>query len=76
MSEEDTWIDINPEVMGGAPCLRDTRVTVENLANLIVLRYSMEALRDCFPYLSEADILYAHAYWNEVLSKSGIPSED
>jgi uncharacterized protein (DUF433 family) len=68
---DESWIDIDPRVMGGAPCLRDTRVTVESLAALIALGYEIPALLDAYPYLRQEDLFYANTYWQETLSKVG-----
>jgi uncharacterized protein (DUF433 family) len=76
-SEQDSWIDIDPRVMGGAPCLRDTRVTVRSLAMLFDLDYEIPALLEAFPYLTEVDLYYANTYWIETLSKAGtIPQSE
>jgi uncharacterized protein (DUF433 family) len=76
-SKQGSWIDIDPRVMGGAPCLRDTRVTVRNLAMLIDSEYEIPSLLEAFPYLTEVDLFYANTYWLETLSKAGtIPQSE
>jgi uncharacterized protein (DUF433 family) len=74
--KKESWIDIDPRVMDGAPCLRDTRVTVRNLAMLIDLEYEIPALLEAYPYLTDEDLFYANTYWIETLSKAGIPDRD
>lgn len=59
------WIDINAEVMGGKPCIRDTRVTVGTIVELIASGYEAVELLEAFPYLSKEDLLMALAYDRE-----------
>jgi uncharacterized protein (DUF433 family) len=75
-TKQESWIDIDPRVMGGAPCLRDTRVTVRNLAMLIDLEYEIPALLEAYPYLTDEDLFYANTYWIETLSKVGTLQPD
>lgn len=52
----------NPEVMGGKPCLRGTRVTVGMIVGLVAAGHSNAEIRSAYPYIEEEDIRQALAY--------------
>ena len=60
--EELSRITIDPEVMGGKPCIRGMRVTVGMIVEAIAARRSIEDLLSDFPYLEEEDIRQALAF--------------
>jgi uncharacterized protein (DUF433 family) len=51
-----------PEVMGGKPCIRGTRVTVGMLVAQIGAGRSIEAVLADYPNLAREDILQALCY--------------
>lgn len=51
-----TRITIDPEVMGGKPCIRGMRVTVGMIVEALGAGRSTQDLLNDFPYLEEADI--------------------
>jgi uncharacterized protein (DUF433 family) len=51
-----TRITIDPEVMGGKPCIRGMRVTVGMIVEALGAGRSTQDLLTDFPYLEEADI--------------------
>ncbi|MFB3133271.1 MAG: DUF433 domain-containing protein [Rhodothermales bacterium] len=57
-----TRITLDPQVMGGKPCIRGMRVTVGTLVGLIAAGHTIEEVLDAYPYLEEADIREALAY--------------
>jgi uncharacterized protein (DUF433 family) len=56
-------ITIDPEVMGGKPCIRGMRVTVGMIVEALGAGRTIPELLADFPYLEEADI-------REALSRS------
>ncbi len=52
----------NPEVMGGKPCVRGTRVTVGTIVGLIAAAHSHDEILAAYPYLADEDIRQALAY--------------
>jgi uncharacterized protein (DUF433 family) len=54
-------ITIDPEVMGGKPCIRGMRVTVGMIVEAMAGRTVEQLLAD-FPYLEEPDIRQALAF--------------
>ncbi|CAD5914237.1 hypothetical protein NO108_00613 [Planktothrix rubescens] len=57
-----TRITINPEVMGGKPCIRGLRVTVRTLVGLMASGRTPEDILKAYPYLELADIDAVLAY--------------
>ena len=55
-------ITLNPEVMGGKPCIRGMRVTVGMIVSQIGAGQSVESLLEDFPYLEREDIMQALQY--------------
>jgi uncharacterized protein (DUF433 family) len=70
-------ITLNPEVMGGKPCVRGVRVTVGMIVGQIGAGRSIDDVLIDFPYLEREDILQAlrYAAWRaeerEVVLTSG-----
>ena len=65
-------ITINPDVMGGKPCIRGMRVTVGMIVEALSAGRTIEQLLADFLYLEEADIREALGFaatlaqWREV----------
>jgi len=55
-------ITMDPEVMGGKPCIRGMRVTVGMIVEAMSAGRTIEQLLADFPYIEEADIREALAY--------------
>ncbi len=55
-------ITMDPEVMGGKPCVRGMRVTVGMIVEALASGRTIEQLLVDFPYLEEADVREALAY--------------
>ena len=55
-------IVLDPEVMGGNPCIRGTRVTVGLVVGMMGQGYERSEILDLYPYLSGEDIDAALAY--------------
>jgi uncharacterized protein (DUF433 family) len=49
-------ISVNPDKMGGLPCVRDLRVTVGMVLGQLAAGRSAGQLLEDYPYLEEADI--------------------
>ncbi|MCG3158422.1 MAG: hypothetical protein DKINENOH_05064 [bacterium] len=57
-----TRITLNPNVMGGKPCIRGMRVTVGMIVGLVATGYSDTEILKAYPYLETEDIREALAY--------------
>jgi uncharacterized protein (DUF433 family) len=55
-------ITLNPEVMGGKPCIRGMRVTVGTLVGLMAAGHSLADILRTYPYLEPDDLTAALAY--------------
>lgn len=57
-----TRITLNPNVMGGKPCIRGMRVTVGMVVGLVATGYTTAEILKAYPYLEAEDIREALAY--------------
>jgi uncharacterized protein (DUF433 family) len=55
-------ITIDPDVMGGKPCIRGMRVTVGTLTGLVASGAAFQEILELYPYVEEADIKAALSY--------------
>lgn len=55
-------ITLNPEVMGGKPCVRGMRVTVGTLVGLMAAGRTVDEILAAYPYLEREDIQQALQY--------------
>ena len=55
-------ISVDPQVMGGKPCIRKMRVTVGTLVGLIGSGRTLDEVLKEYPYLEREDILEALSY--------------
>ena len=71
-----TRITLNPEVMGGKPCIRGLRVTVGTIVGLMASGYSTDDILKAYPYLELDDIYEALAYaaWRAEEREVPLPS--
>ena len=56
MSDLLKRITIDPERMHGRPCVRNLRITVSDVLNLLASGQSRESILKDYPYLEDADI--------------------
>jgi uncharacterized protein (DUF433 family) len=57
-----TRITINPEIMGGKPCIRGMRVTIGMILGLMASGRSTEEILQAYPYLELEDLRESLAY--------------
>lgn len=55
-------IMIDPNVMGGKPCIRGLRVTVGTIVGLLAQGHTKEEILKLYPYLQPDDIPQALSY--------------
>ncbi|MEM9555254.1 MAG: DUF433 domain-containing protein [Acidobacteriota bacterium] len=55
-------ITLDPEVMGGKPCIRGLRLTVGTVLGLLAAGHSEDEVLSAYPYLERQDILAALSY--------------
>jgi uncharacterized protein (DUF433 family) len=57
-----TRITLDPNIMGGKPCIKRQRVTVGTIIGLLASGITIDAVLDMYPYLQKEDIMEALAY--------------
>lgn len=57
-----TRITLDPDVMGGKPCIRGMRITVGTIVGLVASGRSISEILAAYPYLEEADVREALSY--------------
>ena len=55
-------ITIDPNVMGGKPCIRGMRVTVGTIVGMLAEGHSRDEILKLYPYLEAEDIAQALSY--------------
>ena len=55
-------ITIDPEVMGGRPCVRGLRITVNIIVGLVAAKHGREEILQWYPLLEDEDITQALQY--------------
>jgi uncharacterized protein (DUF433 family) len=55
-------ITLNPNVMGGKPCIKGLRVTVGTIIGLLASGYTTGEIINMYPYLQIEDIMEALSY--------------
>lgn len=55
-------ITLDPQVMGGKPCIRGLRVTVGTIVGLLAQGHQPEEILKLYPYLEAGDIPQALGY--------------
>ena len=66
-------ITIDPEVMGGKPCIRGLRVTVGTVVGLLATGRSCDEILKAYPYLEQEDIDQSLAYAAWRLTEREVP---
>jgi uncharacterized protein (DUF433 family) len=55
-------ITLNPEVMGGKPCIRGLRLTVGTVIGLLASGLTSDEILKMYPYLQAEDLIAALSY--------------
>jgi len=55
-------ITMDPQVMGGKPCIRNMRVTVGTLVGLMASGKTIDEVLAAYPYIEREDVLEALTY--------------
>jgi uncharacterized protein (DUF433 family) len=65
-------ITINPAVMVGKPCIKGTRITIEQILRELGAGLSLEDILDAHPHLTREDVFAAAAYAADVVASEDI----
>ncbi len=63
---------VNPRVLGGKPVMKDTRIPVSLILNLLAYGNSIERVTEAFPILTEDDVRAALAYASAHLDQAHV----
>lgn len=66
-------ITVDPQRMGGVPCIRDLRVTVGMVLGQLAAGLSADDVLADYPYLERDDILAALEYAAAVVNERELP---
>ncbi|NHV98189.1 MAG: DUF433 domain-containing protein [Thaumarchaeota archaeon] len=66
-------ITIDPDVMGGQPCIRGLRIPVSLIIKLIASGKSVKEILDDYPELEEEDVRQALEYAAWATTEASIP---
>lgn len=65
-------LSANPEIFGGKPIIRDMRISVEMILNLLAQGASVQELKSDYPGLDSEDIQACIAYAHAVIANDTI----
>lgn len=66
-------ITVDPDRMGGVPCIRDLRVTVSTVLGQLAGGSTVDDVLSDYPYLERADVLAALEYASVVVNEREVP---
>lgn len=66
-------ITVDPERMGGVPCIRDLRVTVGMVLGQLATGRTTEQVLEDYPYLEREDVLAALEYAAARVNEREVP---
>ena len=75
MTNQLSRITVNPAICGGRPCIRDTRMRVSDVIDLLAAGETREGVLADYPYLQDADITAALEYASASASHRVIAAE-
>ncbi len=62
-------VSIDPDICGGKPCIRGTRIMVKNILGMIAGGYDLDGILNTYPQLSAEDIVDALQYVSQVVDE-------
>ena len=65
-------ITVDPQICGGKPCIRGTRIMVTNILGMIAGGYSTGRILEAYPELSAEDISQALDYASRVIDEEKV----
>jgi uncharacterized protein (DUF433 family) len=72
VSEMSDWIVSNPEVLGGKPCIRGTRISVQHVLELLASGASQEDVLRSYPQVTREALSAALEYAARALDDQGL----
>ena len=75
MTSQLSRITMNPEICGGRPAIRNLRIRVSDILDLLAAGETREAILADYPYLEDGDITAALEYASAAASHRVIAAE-
>lgn len=72
MAIPEPWITTSPTVLGGKPCVRGTRISVEHILELLASGASRDDVLNAYPQLTRDGYEAALAYAAGVLQRERV----
>jgi uncharacterized protein (DUF433 family) len=66
-------ITVDPQQMGGVPCIRGLRVTVSTVLGQLAAGATVDELVEDYPYLEREDVLAALEYAAAIVNERELP---
>lgn len=66
-------ITVEPDKMGGVPCIRGLRVPVATVVGMVAEGMTTEEILEAYPYLETADVREALEYAAEAVRERELP---
>ncbi len=63
---------VDPQICGGKPCIRGTRIMVKNILGMLAGGYDMEQILHAYPDLSRDDVVAALDYASAVVDEEKV----
>jgi uncharacterized protein (DUF433 family) len=76
MANHHARISVKPEVMGGKPCIKGTRIPVDLILRYLGNGQSVEGILKAFPGLAVEDVRAAAAFAADVVADEAVVLED
>jgi uncharacterized protein (DUF433 family) len=65
-------IVVDPQICGGKPCIRDTRIMVKDILGMLAGGYATEQVLHAYPELSRDDVVAALDYASAVVDEEKV----
>jgi uncharacterized protein (DUF433 family) len=65
-------IEVNPEICGGKPVIRGTRIMVRNILGMVAGGYTIDRILAAYPDLTRDDVSAALAYAAQVIDEDQV----
>lgn len=69
-------ITVEPDKMGGQPCIRGMRFTVAHLLRLVADGWTLEQIQEEFPFIEQEDLNQALLYAAEATEAVTLPRRE
>ena len=68
----ESRISVDPQICGGKPCIRGTRIMVKNILGMIAGGYTIEKVLEAYPELTRDDVTEALDYASRVIDEEKV----